>query len=70
MMKSYSGESILAQIGNYVEDSAKLHLGRKIEIYLEGGYNNDFSNRVGESKIIGNLIISAGEVTVKRIVIQ
>ena len=65
---AYGGDSVLIQIGNFVEDLTFTDESK--ELFLRGGFDSGFNTQVGMTKIIGKLTISKGTLTVERLTIQ
>jgi len=63
----FDGNRVEIQIGNYNEN---LLFDKPVSINLSSGYNDDFSDKVGWSNLIGTMTISNGRVTVERLRIQ
>ena len=65
---AYDGDSVLVQIGNFVEDLTFADEAK--DLFLQGGFDSGFNTQVGMTKIIGKLTISKGTLTVDRLMIQ
>jgi hypothetical protein len=63
-----SGQTVQMQQADFTE--ADLSLPRNIPVYLRGGYDCSFSPTAGFSTIHGKMTISAGTVTVDKIIIR